>query len=262
MGIITELIGLFALNNWGNIFRTFGGSAFSFHSTKTLVYGKYFRVIEYPFGDMRTIRINLNSYSALKNKIAEANGIDPKSIQQISRYEENFWTEKVSTNDDVRSLREFHILLWSRSVGHIPTKNVNLKEIPEEVMEKEEKESVTTTTSSETGTTTSTPLLSHDKVVSALSYIHHLKKRELFTDEEYQVLTDLILQQDPYILSLHSNFKDDEETFVIYAKRKVIDYTVGMHAISLPQNLRQKKNAGVLGDKDKDEEGADLNAVY
>ncbi|KAF0976266.1 hypothetical protein FDP41_004941 [Naegleria fowleri] len=262
------MIGLLAVSNWGNLFRTFGGSAFSFHSTKMFVYGKYVRVIEYPFGDMRTIRLNINSYEHLKKRIAEAHGLDTSSIQQVHRYEENWWTEKINDNEDVRSLKEYHILLWSRSTGHIPTRNVNLKEIPDEVNQEAEalaegtgaggkgvSESLTTTDHKHDG-----GYSTHDKTVTTLSFVHHLKKKDLFTDEEYQILTELILQHDPYILSLHTNFKDDENSFVIYAKRKVIDYTVGFHAISLPQNLRQKKT-GVKEEKDKDEEN-DLNAVY
>lgn len=208
---------------------------------------------------MRTIRLNLNSYEHLRKRIADAHGLDNESIQQVYKYEENWWTEKINDNEDVRSLREYHILLWSRSSGHIPTRNVNLKEIPDEINQEAELEVVSSNTNGEVEKKPES-YSSHDKTVSALSFIHNLRKRDLFTDDEYQILTELILQHDPYILSLHSNFKDDEDSFVVYAKRKVIDYTVGFHAISLPQNLRQKKTLQ-RDEKDKDEEN-DLNAVY
>ena len=205
------------------------------------------------------MRLNLNSYDHLKKKIAEANGLDLSAIQQVHRYEENWWTEKINDNEDVRSLKEYHILLWSRSTGHIPTRNVNLKEIPEEINVEADAQ-VEQLSAAGTEKEKTEGYSSHDKTVTCLSFVHNLRKKDLFTDEEYQILTDLILQHDPYILSLHSNFKDDEDSFVVYAKRKVIDHTVGFHAISLPQNLRQKKPA-LQGEKDKDEEN-DLNAVY
>ena len=213
---------------------------------------------------MRTVRLNLNSYEHLKKRIADIHGLETSAIQQIHRYEENWWTEKINDNEDVRSLKEYHILLWSRSTGHIPTRNVNLKEIPDEINEQTD-DSTTKMIDSQSSTTVGGEhkhegYSSHDKTVTALSFIHILKKKDLFTDEEYQILTELILQHDPYILSLHSNFKDDEDSFVVYAKRKVIDYTVGFHAISLPQNLRQKK-PGQKDEKDNGEEN-DLNAVY
>jgi hypothetical protein len=63
--------------------------------------------------------------------------------------------------------------------------------------------------------------------VSAIKLITHCRNPELgpnaFTEEESQLLIDLVLKDDSYIISLYSNFKDDPLTFAKYCKKKATE---------------------------------------
>jgi hypothetical protein len=68
--------------------------------------------------------------------------------------------------------------------------------------------------------------------IAAMKFASHCRNETFFNEEveggplneqEYQVLIDLLLNEDSYIISLYYNFKDDPNLFVKYARKKAQD---------------------------------------
>lgn len=243
---------------------------------------------------------------------------DFTEIKHLHRYEDNFWTEELSSPRDIRSLNDNNWVIWTRTYAPIPTKNVNLKELNSldamskktkmgSILDEEEdfviktgastssqgastvgvsssssssssspmkkdgvsssSSSSTSTTSTGSGTTSTsgsatsgsstsggasssaakrdTSAASSDiysdryKIslnavkIAAMNYVSQCRNDLFFpdgieegalTEREYQILVDLLLDEDSYVISLYHNFKDDPRLFVKYARKKAQDF--------------------------------------
>jgi len=69
--------------------------------------------------------------------------------------------------------------------------------------------------------------------ITAMNYVSQCRHDSFFpdgveggplTEREYQILIDLLLDEDSYLISLYHNFKDDPKLFVKYARKKAQDF--------------------------------------
>ncbi len=254
----------------------------------------------------------------IKKQIALANKIeDFTEIKHLHRYEDNFWTEELSSPRDIRSLNDNNWVIWTRTYAPIPTKNVNLKELNSldamskktkmgSILDEEEdfviktgastssqgastvgvspspsssssmkkdgvsssssSSSTSTTSTGSGGTTTAASTTSGSSTgsgassstakrdtsaassdiysdrykislnavkIAAMNYVSQCRNDLFFpdgieegalTEREYQILVDLLLDEDSYVISLYHNFKDDPRLFVKYARKKAQDF--------------------------------------
>lgn len=119
--------------------RHIGGSAIAFQAFKTYIFGKMFRTMEYPDGNMITVTIRWNTIGDLKKAILkEQEPIYPgveyqeEDILALSCWTPPHFTEPLNESLDIRVLPEGSWVLWSRVNSEIPKRGVTLlKELTE-----------------------------------------------------------------------------------------------------------------------------------
>lgn len=235
------------------VWRDTGGAAVSFNAMKNMLFGKALRTVEYPNGLQKTVVLRVENVQQLKASIAKANELQggADAVKQVYRYDDYFWAEEISSITDVRSLKEFSLILWSPSyvvwlykciniffdsVQIIPPKGVNLKETiattavtasPDDESNKYvcQVNAIRFVTqhcsrwkllyaqqSSSTSTQPQEALLQQDGEEKK-SGNKEKNIVEPLNDEELHMVTDLILEFDSYIISLYSNFKNGKLIF-------------------------------------------------
>ncbi len=189
------------------------------------------RTVEYPHGNLRVITLRLETMAGIKRKLAEVNRLESfHDVKQVYRWEDNFWTEQLECAEDIRSLKEHNMVLWTRSYAKIPPKGVNLKDTGKE----KKAEQVEQTTAQQIQDTEEVmDNTEEEKEAIQMQAIQFLLTKcrdskmgeKMLSEDDIVLLTDAVLNFDPYIISLFSNFKNEPETFIRYAKRKPAEYT-------------------------------------
>jgi hypothetical protein len=113
-----------------------GGSSFVFNYLRANLFGKVLRAVEYPDGDLRTIKIHRMKRHRLQTLIADAQPppfptafVTPEDVQQIAVWTAPHFTEHVLTDADVNAIPDNAWLFWSKESSEeapIPRKDVKL----------------------------------------------------------------------------------------------------------------------------------------
>ncbi|KAL0491221.1 translocase subunit SecA [Acrasis kona] len=262
--------------------RDIGGSAIVFTAIKNFVFGKTLKTVEYPSGNMKTISVRFASVHSIKKRIAVVNDLgDHGVIKQLYKWEDNYWTEELVTSNDVRNMNDFAWVLWTRSTGRLPPKGVNLKEMNAEaelllaasrdgnVLEEvppaaNDKDHTLVRTAS--GKLVDRHVLEQAqlhsknavkvKAIKLVTLCRNPSYMELgdnaFTEVEANYTIDLILNDDSYMISLYSNFKEDPVTFAKYCKKKANSRNDGKTTDTNNSDGSGKGSASSEDDKRKD----------
>lgn len=117
-------------------FKLVGGSSIVYNAIRSRIFGKVLRAVEYPDGDLHSVRIYRSNLFRLKTLIAETQPppfptafLEPDDVKQISVFTSPHFTEPVISDADVSSLSENAWLFWSKdSVEEdtIPTRGVKI----------------------------------------------------------------------------------------------------------------------------------------
>eukprot|EP01027_Heterolobosea_sp_BB2_P016858 GEZU01023935.1.p1 GENE.GEZU01023935.1~~GEZU01023935.1.p1 ORF type:complete len:245 (-),score=30.34 GEZU01023935.1:10-744(-) len=105
---------------FGAPFKDIGGPAMAFQAIKVFVFGKNFKTIEYPNGELNTLTLRWVSINALKKRIALSatdKPVNPKDIQ-MCRWVSPHFTEKLTNEKEMRQVGDDGWILWTRG-SHI-----------------------------------------------------------------------------------------------------------------------------------------------
>lgn len=113
-----------------------GGSSIVFNAIRGTIFGKILRAVEYPDGDLRTIKIRRMNLHRLQTLIADVQPppfptafVAPEDVRQIAIFTSPHFTEPVTTDADVSAIPDNAWLFWSKESyddDPLPTKGVKL----------------------------------------------------------------------------------------------------------------------------------------
>lgn len=195
-------------------FKLVGGSSIVFNAIRSRIFGKVLRAVEYPDGELKSVKIYRMNLYRLKTLIADTQPppfptafLEPEDIKQISVFTSPHFTEPVLNDSDVSTLPENSWLFWSKD-GYeedpIPTRNVKLD--GSHIKKK----------------TTSVPeVLRNDGVLQdqAIAIARRIRKSQQFSRWQYDRIVDLAIDRDSGLLAISRNFSSSEEEFRIHSTR-------------------------------------------
>lgn len=135
--MVAPIIPIIALLGKGELaFKYLGGSSIVFNTIKGTIFGTVLRAVEYPDGDLRTIKLRYSTLSRLRSHIAAAQpppfptaSVAPSDIAQIALFTSPHFTEHITTDSHVSNLPDNAWLFWSKETyadDPIPTKKVKM----------------------------------------------------------------------------------------------------------------------------------------
>lgn len=196
-------------------FKLVGGSSIVFNALKSRIFGKVLRTIEYPNGELRSVKIYRMNLYGLKSLIADTQPppfptafLEPYDIKQISVFTSPHFTEAVTNDGDVSSLPDNAWLFWSKDdfeEDPIPSRGVKLdgshlkkaKKMPTEVL------------------TSSDRLLQDEAIVVA----RKIRKSQQFSRWQYDRIVDMAIDRDSGLLAIARNFGSHPDEFRIHSTR-------------------------------------------
>eukprot|EP00177_Eucheuma_denticulatum_P007764 GFKZ01014121.1.p1 GENE.GFKZ01014121.1~~GFKZ01014121.1.p1 ORF type:complete len:261 (-),score=36.26 GFKZ01014121.1:1578-2360(-) len=197
-------------------FKMVGGSSIVFNAIRSRIFGKVFRAVEYPDGDLHSVKIYRMNLYRLKALIADTQPphfptafLQPGDIKQIAVFTSPHFTEPVLNDSHVSDLPENAWLFWSKDDADeepIPRRGVKLDgshvvkrvEIEPELLRSE--------------------LLLQDK---AMMMAGRLRETKRFSRWEYDRIIDLAVDRDSGLLAIVRNFGEDSEEFQVHCSRLV-----------------------------------------
>lgn len=195
-------------------FKMVGGSSIVFNVIRSRIFGKVLRAIEYPDGDLHSVKIyRMNLYN-LKSLIAETQPppfptafVEPEDIQQISVFTSPHFTEPIRNDSDVSSLPENAWLLWSKDSFEeepIPSRGVKLDGSHIKKKSKPVEN-----------------IVESDRVLQdqAISVARKIRKTQQFSRWQYDRIVDLAVDRDSGLLAISRNFSGDQNEFRIACSR-------------------------------------------
>lgn len=195
-------------------FKLVGGSSIVFNAIRSRIFGKVLRAVEYPDGDLKSVKIYRMNLYRLKSLIADTQPppfptafLEPEDIKQISVFTSPHFTEPVRNDSDVSTLPESSWLFWSKDSYEedpIPTRNVKLD--GSHIKKK----------------TASVPeVLQNDRVLQdqAIAIARRIRKSQQFSRWQYDRIVDLAIDRDSGLLTISRNFNSNEEEFRIHSTR-------------------------------------------
>lgn len=195
-------------------FKLVGGSSIIFNALRTRIFGKVLRAVEYPDGDLHSVRIYRMNLYRLKSLIADTQPppfptafVEPEDIKQISIFTSPHFTEPVLTDSDVSALPENAWLFWSKdSVEEvtIPSRGVKLdgshvksKPKPREdpsIMERQLQD-------------------------EAISIARNILRKQQFSRWHFDRIIDMAVDRDSGLLTITRNFNSKEDEFRTHCLR-------------------------------------------
>lgn len=214
-------------------FKLLGGSSIVFNVIKSYIFGKPLRCIEYPDGDLATIKLFSMSISSLRQRIAQAQPppfptvvLRGDDVKQVSVFYAPIFTEPVRTNADVRALPDASWLFWSLvspEEAIIPRRGVKLESAPPLLPRTSSTPSRWTSAASTNvaggSSVATTEAQVQDLAVQLVRALYSVGGGCVLGREEYDRLIDLAVDGDRALLALARNFRDDQSAFSYHAKR-------------------------------------------
>ncbi|KAF6000410.1 hypothetical protein F1559_001011 [Cyanidiococcus yangmingshanensis] len=214
-------------------FKLLGGSSIVFNVIKSYIFGKPLRCIEYPDGDLATIKLFSMSISSLRQRIAQAQPppfptvvLRGDDVKQVSVFYAPIFTEPVRTNADVRALPDASWLFWSLvspEEAIIPRRGVKLESAPPLLPRTSSTPSRWTSAASNNvaggSSVATTEAQVQDLAVQLVRALYSVGGGCVLGREEYDRLIDLAVDGDRALLALARNFRDDQSAFSYHAKR-------------------------------------------
>lgn len=195
-------------------FKMVGGSSIVFNAIRSRIFGKVLRAVEYPDGDLHSVKIYRMNLYRLKTLIAHNHPppfptafLQSGDIKQISVFTPPHFTEPVLNDSDVSALPENAWLFWSKD-------DVNEEPIPSRGVKLDGSHVV-----KEAG---SAPELLHDERVlqdRAIIMAGRIRRTRRFSRWEYDRIIDLAVDRDSGLLAIVRNFGEDAEEFRVHCSR-------------------------------------------
>ncbi len=214
-------------------FKLVGGSSIVFNVIKSYIFGKPLRCIEYPDGDLATIKVFSMTVTSLRQRIAQAQPppfptviLRGDDVKQISVFYAPIFTEPVRTNADVRALPDASWLFWSLvspQEAIIPRRGVKLESAPPLLPRTSSAPSRWTSPAPSSASSGLSVARSEaevqDLAVQLVRALYSVGGGSVLGQEEYDRLIDLAVEGDRALLALARNFRDDHSAFSYHAKR-------------------------------------------
>ncbi|GJD06004.1 hypothetical protein Gasu2_04450 [Galdieria sulphuraria] len=189
-------------------YKYMGGSSIMFNLLKTYIFGKILRTLEYPDGELYTVKIHYPQLERLKVKIADAQPppyptcfLTSEDIRQLALWHPPAFTEPLRTDKDIRAVPEGAWVFWSKYSEKefpIPRRGVKLDAPAANIV-------------------TSNAALTDGYI----SLVKNLYRSKQLSTSEYDRLIDLIIEKNEGICTLARNFSNEPEEFVRHAKRQI-----------------------------------------
>ncbi len=196
-------------------FKMVGGSSIIFNALRSRIFGKILRAVEYPDGDLKTIKIYRMNIFRLRTLIADAQPppfptafLEPEDIKQISVFTSPHFTEPITVDGDVSALPENAWLFWSKDSYEedpIPVRGVKL-----------DGSHIKTVSESKSKISTVNDEILQD---AAINMARHIRKRNYLNRWQYDRIIDLAVDRDAGLLTIARNFQSDEDEFRVHAVR-------------------------------------------
>eukprot|EP00171_Calliarthron_tuberculosum_P015731 IDg15731t1 len=184
-------------------FKLVGGSSIVFNALRSRIFGKVLRAIEYPDGELQTVKIYRMNVFRLTQRIAEAQPpifptcfLEPKDVKQISLYTSPHFTEPVTVNSHVSALPDNAWLFWSKESYEddpIPTRGVKLdgshikkRELKPEIKDEELQD-------------------------AAIKLARRIRRKQLINSWQHDRIVDFAIDGERGLLTIARNFKDESD---------------------------------------------------
>lgn len=184
-------------------FKLVGGSSIVFNALRSRIFGKVLRVIEYPDGDLQTVKIYRMNIFRLTQRIAEAQPpifptcyLEPKDVKQISLFTSPHFTEPVTLNSHVSALPDNAWLFWSKeSFEEVPIPARGVKLDGSHIKKRESK-----------------PEIKDEELQdSAIKLARKIRRKQLINSWQQDRIIDFAVDGEPGLLAIARNFKDESE---------------------------------------------------
>lgn len=195
-------------------FKMVGGSSIVFNVLRSRIFGKVLRAVEYPDGELHSIKIYRMNLYRLKANIAETQPppfptafVEPQDIKQISVFTSPHFTEPIRSDADVSALPENAWLFWSKDTFEevpIPTRGVKLdgSHVKKKVKPIEEP-----------------PMGDIQLQDQAISLAKKIRKTQQFSRWQFDRIVDLAIDRDSGLLAIARNFSSSQDEFQIHCSR-------------------------------------------
>ncbi|CDF39293.1 unnamed protein product [Chondrus crispus] len=195
-------------------FKMVGGSSIVFNVLRSRIFGKVLRAVEYPDGELKSVKIYRMNLQRLKACIADTQPppfptafLEPEDIKQISVYTSPHFTEPLRNDSDVSALADNSWLFWSKDSYEedpIPTRSVKLDGSH---MKKK--------------STSEPELISTDRMLQdqAISVARRIRKSQQFSRWQYDRIVDLAIDRDSGLMAISRNFGSSDTEFRIHCGR-------------------------------------------
>ena len=181
-------------------FKFVGGSSIIFNALRSRIFGKILRVVEYPDGELKTVKIYRMTIYRLKLQIANTQRtnlvaktyLEPEDVKQISLFTSPHFTEEIEDDSSVSGLPDNAWLFWSKDGEVIPKRGVKLD-------------------GSHINTTPK--LRQNDEVTQniALNLAKSIRSNNLFNRVQFDRIVDLAIDRDVGLLAIARNFNDEKQ---------------------------------------------------
>lgn len=195
-------------------FKLVGGSSIVFNAIRSRIFGKVLRAVEYPDGDLHSVKIYRSSLYRLKTLIAETQPppfptafLEPQDIKQISLFTSPHFTEPILNDSDVSALPENAWLFWSKDSADeepIPTRGVKL-DGSHAIKKPRPREDPTIVEQR----------LQDEAIVIALK----IRKTQQFSRYQYDRIIDMAVDCDAGLMAIARNFSGSESEFRTHCLR-------------------------------------------
>lgn len=195
-------------------FKLVGGSSIVYNAIRSRIFGKMLRTIEYPDGELHSVKIFRSSLYTLKMLIADTQPppfptafLEPDDVKQINIFTSPHFTEPVRIDGDVSALPENAWLLWSKDSADevpIPTRGVKLD--ASHLIKKPKPRD-------------DPGVVDQRLQDQAITLARGVLKTRQFSRWHYDRVIDMAVDRDAALLAIVRNFASKEDEFRIHCMR-------------------------------------------
>ncbi len=180
-------------------FKFVGGSSIIFNALRSRIFGKVLRIVEYPDGDLNTVKIYRMTLYRLKLQIANSQLAvnpaifpEPEDIKQVAMFTSPHFTELITDDSDVDALPDNAWLFWTKDKDPIPKRGVKLdgSHIKADRKDRPSDEEMQN---------------------RSLKLARTIRRQNLFNRHQYDRIVDLAVDRDAGLLAIARNFNDEKE---------------------------------------------------
>lgn len=197
-------------------FKLVGGSSIVYNAIRSRIFGKVLRAVEYPDGELHSVKIYRSNLYRLKTLIAESQPppfptafIEPEDVKQIAVFTSPHFTEPVINDWDVSALPENAWLFWSKDCVEedaIPTRGVKLDGTHLQVKKSSKPKE-------------DPSVLEQSLQDDAIRIARKILKSQQFSRWHYDRVIDMAIDRDAGLLAVARNFGMKEDEFRIHCMR-------------------------------------------